>query len=283
MAGGTTNVYGGSLDGDVYDIEVWVAGTVVRLRGDVQLLNSTTNINNTAVIEGWATDADGDFVAIDGTDIYPSADEVGLFERLNIWLSPEDHFNSFSGWSWDAVNFSGTPNTINVATYGSIAMIYDNAAGTDFFAYKTLASTSTVEMAARCAISSLGASYAYAGIRFDNPSSPTNNFVEVRMLPGTATGFMKLTVRYDNGGGVTSTDYADGLPAGFYVLRLAYLDASNVGAVYYTKDGPRVSFLVDAGSTWSSATIRAGLILGQVAAVGSTDRCALFDWWFDNQ
>lgn len=53
VAAGTVNVWGGSLDGQVYDIQTYLAGTTVNLYPEVIFINETILANSSSVIDSY--------------------------------------------------------------------------------------------------------------------------------------------------------------------------------------------------------------------------------------
>jgi hypothetical protein len=158
--------------------------------------------------------------------------------------------------------------------------VYDNTGVNDYFAYKTFDATAGTK-----SIYSIfgltranSSSYAYAGLRFDNPSAPTTNFIELILLPSATAGFFKLKLKYNNGGGEVTNDYADGLPVTLWTLRLSYILSGPFGTFYYGDNSPAQAQLA-AVTLWSSNDVRGGMIFGNVGASGAVSRAALVDLW----
>lgn len=226
------------------------------------------------------TTAAGNILLASGKDVFPGADGGGLFQRsVNHWISPTDHFNTFSGWTWSSVApHDGAASTIDVASFPSILRLINDSTTEDHFAYQT-ATSSTTLLIARL---TKGVD-SYVGIRLDDGSD--NNYFEVRLVgAASATGMFAIEVHNRVGGGaVTTTTRLDPIPAAFYTFRISRAASSPwTGISYYTTNTPLLVALgVSTGSvTWVPS--RAGIIFGQRNTASSSDRAGLLDWWFSN-
>lgn len=205
-------------------------------------------------------------------DIFSFNDTGGMFTRnVNFWQTPTDHFTSFSGYTWATHGtFDGAPSTIDTTTYPSLLNLVNDNTAEDHYAY--IADSGQIDYYARLWVGAAS----FAGIRIDDGTD--NNYLELRLQDGTDTALKSLLLRYRSGGGaVTATTVADGIPSQFYVLRLLYIDASNVAFAYYSVNSPFASFAGTYGAiTW--AATNSGIIFSQRTQANATDRSALFDW-----
>jgi hypothetical protein len=284
-ASAVINVTDGKIDaqtsgGTATDVKINEDGTI-NLR-DPDLVNGTLDAGGGSITGQYRYN--DNIIQLDG-DVYPGGDTAGLFERVNSWKEITYHFRTTaelsSNFTWDAVNFSGTPNNISIPA-NSILRMYDTTGTNTFFAYRTLDTTGSafINMYSQVSITGISANYAWAGIRYDNPAAPTTNYLQIAVYPGTGAGTMKIVVTYNIGGGTVTITYGDGIAPAMYFLRLAYSKTSTIGIWYYgLPNTPFPAVLSSAGSFWNSTTVRAGLIFAQVGSAGATGQAGLWDNW----
>jgi len=224
-----------------------------------------------ALAEICRIDGDG-LDLVSGADVYPESDGGGLFQRApNHWRSPTDHFNAFSGWTWASyAPFDGAPSSVLTATFPSLLRLVNDDTTEDHYAYQ---SGHNAKIYARL---TKGVD-SYVGIRIQDSGNDNNDFVELRLIDGTTTGFFAIEIEYDVGGaGPTGpTTLVDDIPPQFYLLQLA--KSGNTVYAYYTVDTPIPLFIGSAaGMTWTMD--RAGIVFGQRGVANSGSRAGLIDF-----
>ncbi len=223
---------------------------------------------NTEVI---VTDNSGD-TDFDG-DISLSGD-VGVYLRQNNWQTVDDHFNTFSGWTWDTADFNDAPSTVDTSTYPSLVRLINDNTTDDHFAYNTVAGES-VTMVARVAV---GVD-SYVGLRADNEND--DDFLEFRVIEGTSgNGYMALQRRHRvSGGSVTTATIIDDLPSRFVDIELRRVSTTDY-RWYYGFDTPfRIFIASQAPSAVTWTTTRYGLIFGQRGFASNADRAGFVDYF----
>jgi hypothetical protein len=206
---------------------------------------------------------------IAGRDFGPQGDSAPLFYRSpNQWHLPDDHFNDFSGWTWENSDYDGTPSIVDVYTFPSLLRVGNSSASTAFFAYHSVSGAQTIHM--RC---SLG-SFVEVGIRADDGSD--DNYLHWLLAESATAGLMRLRMDVNTGGGgIATTYYADGLPPAFYLLTMG--KSTGGGFCYYSKDGPVASYVTNDGPVTSWNPTRIGMFFRINGTV--SDHVALVDWY----
>jgi hypothetical protein len=199
-------------------------------------------------------------------DIYARGDSGGLMTRaVNHWITPNDHFTSFSGWTWSSTApFDGAPSSVDVVSYPSILRLVNDDITEDHFAYKTVAA----QCGATCRLAK--GTDSYVGLRVEDAGG--TNWREVRLVNSATAGCYKLE---GSGSGMATTTLIDNLfSAAWYLIRFTKNATGTL--VYIGMDTPVPYFLGNLGGAWNAA--RAGLIFGQRAYASNSDRAGLFDW-----
>ncbi|MBU2249390.1 MAG: hypothetical protein KKD77_21760, partial [Gammaproteobacteria bacterium] len=188
--------------------------------------------------------------------------------------SPTQHFLATPGWTWCGAPFTGTPSAVTYTRFASWQSITHTGAGT-FFYYYPLVNPATRDIRAYVATEY---GYTYAGLRIDDGDN--NDYTELVLMPGTTTGFLKIQMRYRNGGGgITTTDLVDNLIDQPYYLRLQYSDAANCCNLFYGTENSLVPrYLGASTATWATtASVRAGIYY----YIPSANFYADVDWLYD--
>ena len=222
--------------------------------------NATTTSQTTfgSLNVGSATGAEIGDVRVSG-DVY-LADNSGALSRESAWVSPTDHFATFSSvWAWASSPFDGAPSYAETSTFPGLLLLRDGYTTHKNFAYR--ACGSDVDMCARlsCGIDS------YVGLRIDDGSD--NNYIEMRFTA------MLITQRYRSGGDITETTIA-AARAEWYIFRLAR--AGGINYWFYGVNTPFPQYITSNSATWTAS--RAGIIFGQRGIAYNPDRMAAIDW-----
>jgi hypothetical protein len=256
---------------------VWLAGKQVGLIFDADrdtYEGASTDDELVTVVGGSKilTKKAGGLYGEAATDVYPQADGGGLFQRnVNHWRTPTDHFSgAFAGWTWAAyAPFDGAPSTVDVEAYPSLLRLINDNITEDHFCYVPCSATGSAYARLTKGVDS------YVGLRIQNADDDNDDYVEFKLVDGTVTGFFRLQADFRVGGGAVTTTYiADGLPAAFYLLRVA--KTSSAAYCYYVKDTPVPLSATSGAATWTAA--RCGLVFGQRGVVSSGDRAGLVDY-----
>lgn len=204
-------------------------------------------------------------------DVSPMDDGGGLFQRgVDHWRTITDHFNTFAGYTWaNYAPFDGAPSVVDVAGYPSLLRLVNDDITEDHFCYVTCSATGSLVARLTKGVNS------YVGIRMQNNDNDNDDYVEFKLVDGTATGLYRLQMDVRVGGGAVTTVYSvDALPMAFYLLRIAKI-ATNVYC-YYTMDTPLTLYVSGAAAGWTAA--RAGIVFGQRTSASSYDRAGIVDW-----
>lgn len=239
----------------------WIDGESPNVPGQAAKISALYNLNLDSIVAETSTDD----LSING--------DVGINLRGNSWNVPDDHFNSFSGYTWDSVDFDNAPSTVDTATYSSLLRLMNDNITEDHFAYKVKTSSESIIFTARM---SKGVD-SYIGLRCDNEND--NDYFEMRIIDGTDTGTIALQRRHRvSGGSVTESTIMDNIEAQFITVRLLRGSPTDL-RWYYSINMPIYYFIASqapSSVTWTD--IRYGIIFGQRGFVSNADRAGFVDW-----
>ncbi len=212
----------------------------------------------------------GDIYLGTSKDIYPSDDSAGLFERSpNTYITPTDHFNSWSGWTWAGYAGFVTPATIDTSTYPSDVLIGNSAVEGAGRAFAYQSANSSVRVRCTC-----GTTDIRTGIRMD--AGDNDDYIELWLDPD-GNGLLRLWYRYAVATAVTGPTQlwsSNGMPHMWYILRIARSGTNYL--IYSGVTGPDISYLTIFALGWTAT--RLGLYHEHTGAGFGGGRRSHFDW-----
>jgi len=301
----TVTIRGGYFDGDVVSDQ---SGATIHLDGPT-ITGSVTEANS-GTITGWYKNADGDILPapsstptlgstslrwggiyqISGADEYPDGDNLGIAKRrinLSGFASTAAEFIShfrtgdtagngeLASYSWD-----NTPPVLLYSALDEYLFVAETTASQRDFLSMSVASA--YQDKRLVGSFTLGA-HNEIGLRLDDSSNPSTNFVEIYASGAAADGTINLKFRY----GATTVSSNIIVPAGqFMAIALIYTHSGTITGGYIISESQAYNnvsgFSVSTGwvaTAFSGATLRAGLFTKNDGAAGNQAYC---DWFYNS-